>query len=213
MVARCAWSGNTRSDHAGVVMTEKDRLYFADAPAWHAWLELHHEESDGVQLVIAKKGASHSSVTHAEALDTALCFGWIDGIRRALDAEDFLQTFTPRRPRSLWSKINRDKVTALIEEGRMRPAGHAEIDRAKSDGRWDAAYSSQKNMEVPDDLLAALSPAATAFFATLSSQNRYAILFRLANVKRAETRERNIEMFAAQLERGETVYPQKPPAG
>jgi uncharacterized protein YdeI (YjbR/CyaY-like superfamily) len=183
---------------------------FDDAAAFDAFLAEHGASEPGVRLRIAKKGSEHTTITHSDAIDVALCHGWIDGIRNALDADFFLQTFTPRRPRSLWSKVNRLRVEALIEAGRMRPAGLAEIDLAKSDGRWEAAYDSQRTIEVQPDLAAALeaNPEAKAFFATLSSQNRYAILFRLHNLKRAETRARRIEEFVAMLARHETVYPQ-----
>lgn len=168
-----------------------------------------------MRLAIAKKGSSHTTVSHLEALDVALCHGWIDARRNSFDDDYFLQTFTPRRSKSLWSQINRVKVAALIEAGRMRDGGFREIERAKADGRWDAAYASSKNIEVPDDLVAALdaNPEAKAFFATLSAQNRYAILFRTVNAKRPETRARRIEGFVEQLARHETVYPQSPPKG
>ncbi len=193
-------------------MEERDIHYFSDAVTWEAWLTEHAEASDGVRLAIAKKGSANSTVSYAEALDVALCHGWIDGRRNALDDDYFLQTFTPRRARSIWSQINRAKVAALIEAGRMREGGFREIDRAKADGRWDAAYASPKNIEVPDDLAAALraNPEAEAFFATLSGQNRFAVLFRVVNAKRPETRARRIETFVAQLARHETVYPQSP---
>jgi uncharacterized protein YdeI (YjbR/CyaY-like superfamily) len=147
-------------------------------------------------------------ITYAEALDAALCFGWIDGQRSALDDNYHLQVFTPRRPRSIWSQRNRDHVERLTAEGRMRPPGQAQVDRAKADGRWDAAYR-QSATDVPPDLQEALdaSPAAAAFFAQLSSQNRFAILFRIGNVKRADTRARKIATFVEMLERGETVHP------
>ncbi|WP_368497336.1 YdeI family protein [Herbiconiux sp. A18JL235] len=191
-----------------------DHLQFTDAAAWERWLEEHAETVSGVRLRIAKKNSEHATVSYAEALDVALCHGWIDGRRNALDDDFFLQTFTPRRAKSLWSQVNRDKVAALIEAGRMREGGHREIDRAKADGRWDAAYASQKSIEVPDDLAAALAaePAAAAAFAGLSGQNRYAILFRLHNAKRAETRARNLAKFVDMLARGETFYPQSPRA-
>lgn len=190
-----------------------DHLQFADAAAWETWLIAHGTEIDGIRLRIAKKGSVHRTVSHLEALDVALCHGWIDGRRNALDADFFLQTFTPRRAKSLWSVVNRDKVAALIEAGRMREGGQREIDRAKSDGRWDAAYASQSTIEVPDDLAEALAanPDAAAFFTTLSSQNRFAILFRLHNLKRPESRVRRIADSVAALARHETTYPQSPP--
>jgi uncharacterized protein YdeI (YjbR/CyaY-like superfamily) len=190
-------------------VVEREILYCESAAAWEAWLEQHAAESDGVALAIAKKGGAHPSVSYAEAVDIALCFGWIDSQKNRLDDHHFTQNFGPRRARSIWSQVNRDKVTALIESGRMRAAGLAEVEKAKADGRWERAYAGSKTIEVPDDLAAALAacPDAAAFFATLSSVNRYAILFRIGNVKRAETRARNIATFVEMLERGETVYP------
>lgn len=194
-------------------MVERERLQFATAAEWETWLEKHFDDPQyavGVGLVISKKGSPVETLAIVDALDAALSFGWIDGIRNAIDEHFFLQSYMPRRPRSSWSQINRDKVAALIAAGRMRPSGQAEIDRAKADGRWDAAYAGQRTIEVPDDLAAAIaaSPAAAEFFPTLSSQNRFAILLRIGQAKRQETRERNIAKFVAQLERGETIYPQ-----
>jgi uncharacterized protein YdeI (YjbR/CyaY-like superfamily) len=185
-------------------------LAFASAAEWEAWLERHHAEADECRLKIARKASAHTTVTHAEALDVALCFGWIDAVRNKLDDDFFLQRFTPRRKRSTWSKVNVAKVEALTAAGRMRPAGLAEVERAKADGRWDAAYEGQRTMPVPDDLRRELDarPGAAAFFATLSSQNRYAILFRLHDAKRPETRARRLEKFVAMLEAGETIHPQ-----
>ena len=183
-------------------------LTFPSDADWEAWLDQHHADSDGVWIKIAKKSSGIPTVAYPEVLDTALCFGWIDGQRKALDERYFLQRFTPRRARSKWSKINRDKVTALTEAERMRPAGLAEVERAKADGRWDAAYDGQARMTVPDDLQAELDArhAAAAFFAQLSSQNRYSILFRLHDAKRPETRARRLAKFVAMLEAGETIY-------
>lgn len=183
-------------------------LLFADAAAFEAWLEEHHGEPDGIWLQIAKKGSPEPSVTYAEAVELALCFGWIDGQRRALDATHFLQRFTPRRPRGRWSKINREKAEALIAAGRVRPAGIAEIEAAKGDGRWEAAYEGQRTAKVPDDLQRELDarPAAAEFFAGLDSANRYAILYRLGEAKKPETRERRLRKFVAMLERGEKIH-------
>jgi uncharacterized protein YdeI (YjbR/CyaY-like superfamily) len=182
---------------------------FASPAAWEAWLEDHHAESDGVWIQIAKKGSGIESISHPEALEIALCFGWIDSRREALDERHFLQRYTPRRPRGRWSRINRDKAERLIADGRMRPAGLAEVERAKADGRWDAAYAGQREAGVPDDLQRELDarPAAKAFFAGLSSQNRYAILYRLHDAKKPETRARRLAAFVAMLEAGETIYP------
>ncbi|MEF2977934.1 YdeI/OmpD-associated family protein [Subtercola sp. YIM 133946] len=195
-------------------MVDREILYCATAEAWAEWLAANHDSSPGIRLAIAKKGGDHPSVSYAEALDEALCYGWIDGQKGSLDAHHFLQNFGPRRPQSLWSKINVEKASALVAAGRMRAAGAAEIERAKANGRWAAAYAGSKTIEVPDDLAAALAgnPPAAAFFATLTSQNRYAVLFRINNVKRAETRARKIAEFVAMLSRGETIYPQKPGA-
>lgn len=187
-------------------------LVVADAVAWRAWLEAHHATSDGVWLVLAKKGVTApTSLRVDHALQDALCFGWIDGQRRTRDDTSFLQRFTPRRKRSPWSKRNVGYVEALTAAGRMRPAGLAEVQRAKDDGRWDAAYGGVADHQVPDDLAIALAaaPRAAAMFEILTSQNRFAILFRISQAKRADTRARRIEQFVAMLDRGETVYPQK----
>lgn len=158
---------------------------------------------------MAKKDSGITSVNHAEALEVALCYGWIDGQRKAEDDKYFLQRFTPRTPRSTWSKINRDKALKLIEEGRMQPAGLAEVDRARADGRWDAAYDAQSVATVPPDLQAALdaNPKAAAFFAKLDSRNRYAVLFRTQGAKKPETRARRIAQFVGMLAKGEKIHP------
>jgi uncharacterized protein YdeI (YjbR/CyaY-like superfamily) len=183
-------------------------LELPDRDAWADWLAQHGESSSGVWLKLARKDGGERSLTYAEALDVALCHGWIDAQRKPLDETYFLQRFTPRRARSRWSRLNREKAERLIAEGRMRPAGLAEVERAKADGRWEAAYASQRTIEVPPDLQAELDarPAAAAFFATLSSQNRYAILYRLHDAKRPETRARRLAQFVAMLERGETIH-------
>jgi uncharacterized protein YdeI (YjbR/CyaY-like superfamily) len=185
------------------------KIPFASAAEWEQWLEDNHANSDGVWVKIAKKGAGIESVRYPEVLESALCFGWIDGRREALDAQHFLQRFTPRRSRSRWSRINRDKAERLIADGRMRRAGLAEVERAKADGRWEAAYEGQRSIAVPDDLQRELDarPDAKAFFAELSSQNRYAILYRLHDAKRPETRARRLAQFVAMLEAGETIHP------
>lgn len=183
-------------------------LAFDSPDAWAAWLEEQHASSKGVWLKLAKKGSGIPSVTYAEALEVALCYGWIDGQKRSHDASAWLQKFTPRGKRSIWSKVNREKALALIESGRMRPAGLEEVERAQRDGRWEAAYDSQSTAAVPTDLAAALeqSPKAQAFFATLDSANRYAILFRVQTAKKAETRARRIEQLVQMLERGEKIH-------
>jgi uncharacterized protein YdeI (YjbR/CyaY-like superfamily) len=184
------------------------QLPFASPADWEAWLEENHE-SDGVWIVMAKKASGIDSVRYPEVLDTAICFGWIDGKRVALDETRFLQKFTPRRRRSRWSRINRDKAERLMAEGRMRPAGLAEVERAQADGRWDDAYEGPSAATVPDDLKRELDarPEAAAFFASLNSQNRYAIVYRLHEAKRPETRARRLAKFVAMLEAGERIYP------
>jgi uncharacterized protein YdeI (YjbR/CyaY-like superfamily) len=184
------------------------QLPFASVADWEAWLEENHD-SAGVWIVMAKKDSGIDSVRYPEVLDSALCFGWIDGRREALDERRFLQRFQPRRPRSRWSRINRDKAERLIAEGRMRPPGLAEVERARADGRWEAAYEAQSASAVPDDLQAELDarPEAAAFFATLNSQNRYAIIYRLHEAKRPETRARRLAKFVAMLEAGERLHP------
>jgi len=183
-------------------------LLFATPPDLEAWLEVNFEESDGLWLKIAKKGAPEPSVTYAEALEVALCFGWIDSQKRGLDETHFLQRFTPRRPRGRWSRINRDKAEGLIAAGAMRPAGLTEVEAAKADGRWEAAYEGQRTAKVPEDLQRELdsNQAAREFFAGLDSANRYAIVYRLNDAKKPETRERRLRKFVAMLERGEKIH-------
>lgn len=184
-------------------------IFFASTAAWELWLADNHVASEGVWIRIAKKDVDVASVRYPEVLECALCFGWIDGRREALDAQHFLQRFTPRRSRSRWSKINREKAEQLIAQERMRPAGLAEVERAKADGRWAAAYAGQRSSTVPEDLQRELDarPEAKAFFASLSSQNRYAIVYRLGDAKKAETRARRLAKFIAMLEAGETIHP------
>lgn len=187
-------------------------LIVADAAAFRKWLRANGTTSNGVWLVLAKKGTTDpTSLTYAQALEEALCEGWIDGQKRSRDAATFLQRFTPRRRASIWSKRNVGITAQLIAEGRMRPAGLAEIDRAKADGRWDAAYSGQASATVPDDLAAALAanPDATAMFERLNGANRFAVLFRVETAKRADTRARRIEQLVEMLARGETIHPQR----
>ena len=188
---------------------DDDSMLFTCQGAFAQWLESHHSSSDGVWLRHAKKGAPEPSVTYQEALEVALCFGWIDGQKRSLDAHHYLQRWTPRRARSLWSKVNREKVLKYIEEGKMQPSGLAEIERARRDGRWDAAYDSSSTASVPPDLQAAFDahPGAAEFFATLNSQNRYAVLFRVQTATKPETRASKVQEFAAMLARHETVHP------
>jgi uncharacterized protein YdeI (YjbR/CyaY-like superfamily) len=189
-------------------MADGPTVAFPSREAWEAWLETEHHRSGGVWLQIAKKGAGVDSVSYAEALEAALRYGWIDGQKRALDDRHWLQRFTPRTARSKWSKINRDKAQALIDAGRMKPAGLREVERAKADGRWDAAYAGARTATVPDDLQRALDadPEARAFFATLDSANRYAILYRVQDAKRPETRMRRIEKYVSMLHAHETIH-------
>ena len=184
-------------------------IAFPSAAEWEAWLEANHATAPGVWIKMAKKDSGVDSVRYPEVLESALCFGWIDGRREALDERFFLQRYTPRRARSRWSRINREKAERLIADGRMRPAGLAEVEQARTDGRWDAAYEGQRSIVVPEDLRRELDarPEAKAFFEQLSSQNRYAILYRLHEAKRPETRARRLEKFVAMLEAGEKIYP------
>jgi len=194
------------------VASEPPELIVVDAAAWRARLSRHHGEQNGVWLVLAKKGTTEpTSLTYDEALIEALCHGWIDGQSRRRDEATYRQRFTPRRRRSQWSKRNVGIAERLLAEGKMHAAGIAEIERAKADGRWDAAYSGAATIEVPDDLAAALDaePRAKAFFAELTGQNRYAILYRVTTARRAQTRARRIEDIVAMLARGETFYPQR----
>jgi uncharacterized protein YdeI (YjbR/CyaY-like superfamily) len=184
-------------------------LSFAHATDWNEWLVEHHATSAGAWLNLAKKSSGITSVDYAQALEVALTWGWIDGLKRAHDASSWLQKFTPRRARSGWSKINREKVEALIAAGRMNAAGLAEVERARRDGRWDAAYDSPSRATVPDDLAAALrkNPAAAAFFAKLDSANRYAVLYRIQTAKKPETRARRIVQFIEMLAQGKKLHP------
>ncbi|QBB72525.1 bacteriocin-protection protein [Pseudolysobacter antarcticus] len=181
---------------------------FVDQKAWRIWLKKNHAKSTGLWLQLAKKNSGKNTVSYAEALEEALCFGWIDGQKQKDDASFFLQKFTPRTTKSIWSKINRNKADVLIESARMQAAGLRQVELAKADGRWDAAYDGSSSAVVPDDLQIALDANAKAqdFFVTLNRQNRYAILFRIHNVKKAETRARKICEFIAMLERHERVH-------
>jgi uncharacterized protein YdeI (YjbR/CyaY-like superfamily) len=186
-------------------------LGFADQAAWESWLAEQHESSPGIWLKIAKKSSGTPGLSYPEALEVAICFGWIDGQKGKLDDEHWLQRFTPRKRGSRWSKINTEKAAELMEAGRMRPAGLGEVELARQDGRWDAAYAGQRDAAVPEDLERALAAddAARAFFATLSSVNRYSILHRIGDAKRPETRARRIAKYVAMLAAGETIHPQR----
>jgi uncharacterized protein YdeI (YjbR/CyaY-like superfamily) len=184
-------------------------ILFADRAAFRAWLSAHHASKTGLWLRIAKAASPLLSVTYADALDVALCFGWIDGQKQRHDAESFLQKFTPRQKRSAWSKRNREHVQRLLAAGEMHPAGLAAVAAAKADGRWDRAYDSSRTATVPDDLRAALDehPKASAFFDTLTSANRYAILYRIQTAVKPETRARRIAELVAMLRRREVFHP------
>jgi uncharacterized protein YdeI (YjbR/CyaY-like superfamily) len=186
-------------------------LLLPDAAAWRVWLEEHHDTVPAVWLVLTRKGGTVTSLTYPEALDEALCFGWIDGQGRRRDEETSFQRMTPRGPRSRWSARNVEHVGRLLEEGRMQPAGLAAVEAAKADGRWDAAYAGSATAETPPDLLAALAenPAAQVMFDVLTSQNRYALYHRLTSLKTEAARARRVEDYVAMLARGETIYPQK----
>ena len=181
---------------------------FKSARAFETWLKKHHATSDGLWLKIAKRGAREPGVTYPEAVEIALCWGWIDGQKKGLDDQHFLQRFTPRRARSLWSRINVDKVAALIAAGRMQAPGYAQIEAAKADGRWAKAYDGARTSALPQDLSAALDaePRAKAFFATIDAANRYAVLWRIQTAVKAETRARRIAQLVAMLARGETLH-------
>ncbi len=194
------------------IMTAGDELptiYFSSREEWEVWLGENHETMDGVWIQLAKKGSGVASVSYAEAVEVALCHGWIDGQGRKFDDDFWLQKYTPRRTRSKWSKINRDKATKLIEDGAMKPAGFREVERAKADGRWDAAYEPPSKATVPEDLRLELerNDAAREFFSTLDGANRYAILYRIQDAKKPETRARRIEKYVAMLADGKKIHP------
>lgn len=184
--------------------------HFKGPREWERWLAKNHAASPGLWLKIAKQAAGVESVSYADALEIALCYGWIDSQKGRYDERFFLQKFTPRGSRSIWSKINREKALALIESGRMKPAGLQAIDAARESGQWEAAYDSALAAAIPADLQAELdrNPAARAFFATLRGTNRYAILFRLQTAKKPETRAKRMAEFLRMLAKGETIYPQ-----
>ena len=185
----------------------------ADAAAWRRWLDSNHAESDGVRLVLAKKGTTGpTTLSYDEALDEAICFGWIDGQLRRRDPTTFLRRFTPRTARSPWSRRNVAIAERLSASGRMHRSGDDEVQRAKADGRWEAAYAGPRDAEVPEDLAQALAanPRAEAMFQTLTSANRYSIVYRIGSAKKVETRARRVEQFVEMLARGETIHPQGP---
>ena len=185
-----------------------DPLVFPRQKDWAAWLASNHDKSPGVWLRLAKKASGIQAVSYSDALDVALCHGWIDARKRSESETTWLQRFTPRTSKSIWSKINREKAVALVKAGRMKAAGLAQIERAKKDGRWEAAYDSPSSATAPPELQAALNqnPRAKAFYATLDSQNRYAILFRIQTAKKAETRARRIQQFVEMLEKNKKLH-------
>ncbi|TCM91083.1 uncharacterized protein YdeI (YjbR/CyaY-like superfamily) [Paenibacillus sp. BK033] len=186
-------------------------LHFPDQPAFERWLAEQYDQSSGIWLQISKKNAASPSVTYHEALDVALCYGWIDSHKRKHDEESWIQRFSPRGPKSIWSQINKDKAEALLAAGKMQPSGLKAIEIAKQNGLWDKAYESQSNAAIPEDfaLELARSEKAQQFFETLDKQNRYAILFRIHNAKKQETRVKKIRQFIEMLEKGEKIYPSK----
>jgi uncharacterized protein YdeI (YjbR/CyaY-like superfamily) len=187
----------------------KSALTCASQDEWETWLQANCEHSSGIWLRLAKKSSGQAALTYAQALDSALCFGWIDGQKQAESDQFWLQRFSPRTAKSLWSKINTEKAQALVHAGRMRPPGLRQIQLAQQDGRWEKAYASASNATVPEDLQTALdaNKKAKALFEKLNSKNRYAILFRIQNVKKAETRARKIAQFVEMLANGEMLYP------
>jgi uncharacterized protein YdeI (YjbR/CyaY-like superfamily) len=193
-------------------VSELAELLVPDAEAWRVWLDRHHADQPGVWLVLHKKGGRTTTLTYAQALDEALCFGWIDGQLARRDDDSYRQRFTPRRPGSAWSARNVEHVARLTEAGRMRPAGLAAVEAAKAQGRWQAAYRGQADLQIPPDLAQALAadPAAAATFDQLDAANRYAVVYRLNAVKRVTTRDRKLAEYVAMLARGESLHPRKP---
>ena len=211
MTIRSYAAQRLRSSKGGTITTKPNLpiVPFASRGAWEAWLEEHHATSEGLWLKIAKKGSGLETVTYDQAVEIALCYGWIDGQARKLDEHYYLQRFTPRRPRSKWSKINRQRATELVERGKMKPAGLREVERAKADGRWEAAYDSPSTATVPEDLLRELekNEKAREFFSKLDGRNRYAILYRIQDAKRPETRTQRIAEYVAMLAEQKKPHP------
>lgn len=194
------------------IKVDPDKVHeFEDAQSFHAWLGAHHDRQDEVWIKIHKVGSGLPSINPKEAIDVVLCWGWIDAVRKSLDATSYLQRYTPRGRKSIWSQINVDNVARLVTEGRMTEHGLREVEAAKADGRWDKAYKSGKDLAIPDDLQAAIDadPAARAMLPRLSAQNRFALAFRVHNMKTVAGRKKKIETFVAMLARGETIYPQR----
>lgn len=213
----CRFATSRKRDIQNVRVSETPELLVADASRWRAWLAAHHATSSGVRLVLAKKGVTDpTQLTYDDALPEALCYGWIDGQLTSRDTATYCIRFTPRRARSAWSKRNAETVERLIDQGRIQPAGLAEIERAKADGRWERAYGGSASIDVPDDLRDALaaSPRAQATWDVLTRTNRFAVLYRVHEAKRPQTRARRIEQYVEMLARGETPHPQRTkPAG
>jgi uncharacterized protein YdeI (YjbR/CyaY-like superfamily) len=200
---------------APVIPNPRKIKAFRTEAAFAAWMKTNHARETEIWVKIHKKDSGLPSVTNAEALDVALCWGWIDGIRKSFDEQSFLQRYSPRRPRSIWSQINRDHVARLVAAGRMTPHGQRQVDAARADGRWDAAYApmrSASSATVPDDLRAAIdaSPRARATFSTLGRQNLFSLMFRTNNMKTAAGRARKIAALVDMLARGETIFPERP---
>ncbi|KEO82804.1 YdeI/OmpD-associated family protein [Tumebacillus flagellatus] len=184
-------------------------LLFATQSDWELWLESHHEQPKGVWLKLAKKDSPLTTLSYSEALEEALCYGWIDGQKKAFDADAWLQKFTPRRPKSVWSKVNVEKVAQLLSSGLMKPSGIKEVNAAKEDGRWDAAYESQRNFTIPEDFQTELAKndRARAFFESLNRQNQYSFCHRIQTAKKAETRQARIDKFIEMLNSNQKLYP------
>ncbi|HJT59531.1 MAG TPA: YdeI/OmpD-associated family protein [Ktedonobacteraceae bacterium] len=184
-------------------------ILFATQQDWEDWLAEHYTDTDGVWLKLAKKATGIASVNYSDALDSALCYGWIDGQKASFDDQHWLQKFTPRRPKSMWSKVNCDRATALIAQGRMQPSGLKQVELAKANGRWERAYESQSSITIPADFQSELDKNAKAkdFFSTLDSANRYAILWRVHNAKRPETRAARIQKFIEMLSNNQKIHP------
>ena len=204
-----AWRLEGHRGSLGTMALDDPILAFGTAADLDSWLERNNAASSGIWLKIAKKDSGVESVSYAEALDVALCHGWIDGLKRGLDDASWLQRFTPRTTRSKWSRVNCEKAEALLRRGALRPAGLRQIELAKADGRWEAAYHGMRTAAVPDDLAAAIAatPAAAAFFENLDRRNRYAMIYRVNDAKRDETRRRRIEQFVGMLSEGRKLYP------
>ncbi len=196
---------------APVVVNPDNIREFADAEVFYEWLGKNHDKVDELWIKIHKKASGLKSISPGEAIDVCLCWGWIDGLKKGFDDKSFLQRYTPRRAKSIWSRINVNKVASLIEDGRMTEHGLVHVEAAKADGRWQRAYAGSKDMTLPDDLLAAIEkePKAKAMLDTLNSQNRFALAFRVRNLKTEAGRRKRIAAFVDMLKRGETIYPQK----